>query len=41
LSNQTVIKAVANETCLPLKKGLKKWDTMLDYTMALMADEGA
>jgi hypothetical protein len=36
-----VIRVVANEACFPLKKGLKKWDTMLDYTMALMVDEGA
>jgi hypothetical protein len=36
LSSQVVIKDVANEACFPLKKK----DIMLDYTMALMVDEG-
>ncbi|CAK9194427.1 unnamed protein product [Sphagnum troendelagicum] len=36
LLGQAVIKAAANGACFPLKKR----DTMLDYTMALMADEG-
>lgn len=36
-AGQAVLKAAANGTFFPLKKR----DTMLDYTMALMADEGA
>jgi hypothetical protein len=37
LLGQAVLKAAANGAFFPLKKR----DTMLDYTMALMADQGA
>lgn len=36
-AGQAVLKATANGAFFPLKKR----DTMLDYTMALMADQGA